>query len=180
MRILPGLLLAALALTACGDTENLYSSAYCRLTFDNSTHNDATLASAMTPTSGGVFVTITASGTTFSFSSNQGLSSTTAMTALEQQRGFSLGYNNGIIVGYGTVDNTFYCYDRECPNCFDPEALPVKSYKITVNTFGIASCSTCHRKYDCNSGGLVSDGDAGTKLTRYRATTTGPYGVLTI
>ncbi len=180
MRIPPVLLLAAtLAFTAC-DTESLYSSAYCRLYFDNSTHNDATLAGAMTPY-GGIFTTITASNSTFTFTNNQGAQSTCNMTAVEQQRGFSLGYNNAIIVGYGSgADGVFYCYDRECPNCFDPDAMPIRSKPISVNEFGIGSCSVCSRKYDLNNGGIVSDGDAGTKLTRYHATTTGPYGILSI
>ncbi|MBM6993997.1 MAG: hypothetical protein I3J02_12180 [Prevotella sp.] len=181
MKPLPLLSLSLLlALCSCGDTQSLYSQAYCRLYFDNSTHNDATLATAMTAYSG-AFVTITASGSQFVFASNQGLSSKVNMTAVDVQRGYVLGMNGGIIVGYGTsADGTFYAYDRECPNCFDVDALPVKSYKLSVNEFGIATCSNCHRQYDMNNGGIVSSGDAGNKLSRYYATTTGPYGMLNV
>ncbi len=169
-----------LVLCSCGDTQELYSRAYCRLFFDNSTHNDATLATAMTPYSG-AYTTITASGKQFSFSNNQGLSSTVNMTAVDVQRGYVLGMNNGIIVGYGSsTDGTFAAYDRECPNCFSPDALPVRSYKLSVNEFGIATCSNCHRQYDLNNGGIVSSGDPGKKLSRYYATTTGPYGMLSV
>lgn len=176
-----GLVLALAALPcACGDTQDLYSNSYCRLYFDNAQHNDATLAGGMTPGSG-VFVTISTSGKQFVFESNQGLNSRVTMTALDERWGFVLGMNGGIIVGYGnSADGTFYAYDRECPNCFDPNALPVRSHKVEVGEFGIAVCHTCHRRYDLNNGGIVSEGEAGKKLTRYRATTTGPYGRLNV
>lgn len=175
------ILLAVIALfSACGDTEELYSRHPCRLFFDNARHNNAILAGAMTVHSN-VFVTIMASGKQFVFASNQGLNSVVNMTALDVQRGYILGMNNGIIVGYGKFEPvTFYAYDRECPNCFDFNALPVRSYPLTVHSSGIATCSKCRREYDLSNGGIVSKGDAGKKMTRYRATTTGPYGILNI
>lgn len=83
-----------MALSACGDTQDLYVKGRCRLYFDNTTHNDATLATAMTPYSG-AFVTITAQNNQFVFTSNQGLSSKVNMTAVDTQRGYILGMNNG-------------------------------------------------------------------------------------
>lgn len=178
-QIIIGLTIIA-TLFACGDTEDLYSRHYCRLFFDNSIHNDATLATAMTPNSG-AFVTITTVGKQFVFTSNQGLSSKVNITAKEEQMGYSLGMNNGIIVGYGaSTDHTFYAYDRECPNCFDVNVIPVRSYKLTVSNFGTAVCGNCHREYNMNNGGMVSKGGNGKKLTLYYATTTGPYGKLNI
>lgn len=174
-------LLAAVAVVAsCGDTQELYSRTYARLVFDNATHSDATLATAMTRHAG-VFVTITTSGKQFVFESNQGLKSRANMTALDERRGYVLGMNGGLIVGYGlSADGTFYAYDRECPNCFDPNNLPVRSYKVTVDNRGIGTCTNCHREYNLYEGGMVNKGDPGNKLTRYRATTTGPYGVLNV
>jgi nitrite reductase/ring-hydroxylating ferredoxin subunit len=169
-----------MALSACGDTQDLYVKGRCRLYFDNTTHNDATLATAMTPYSG-AFVTITAQNSQFVFTSNQGLSSKVNMTAVDTQRGYILGMNNGIIVGYGSsVDGTFFAYDRECPNCYDGNSFSTRSYKISVNEFGIGTCANCQRQYDLNNGGIVSKGDAGNKLSRYYATTTGSYGKLNI
>lgn len=168
------------ALSSCGDTQELYTRAYARLYFDNFTHNDPTLATAMTAHAG-AFVTITASANQFRFVSNQGLSSVANITAIDTQQGFVLGMNGALIVGYGaSVDATFYAYDRECPNCFSPDALPRRSYPIAVSEFGIGTCARCHRQYDLNNGGLVSSGDAGKKLSRYYATTTGPYGMLSV
>ena len=166
--------------SGCGDTEELYSRHFCRFFFDNSIPNDPTLATAMTPNSG-AFVTITASGKQFVFTSNQGLESKANMTAKGERIGYVLGMNNGIIVGYGTsVPPTFLAYDRECPNCFDVNALPMRSYKLSVDEFGTATCAHCHRQYNMNNGGIVSKGDAGKKLTRYYATTSGAYGRLSI
>ncbi|KXB48407.1 hypothetical protein HMPREF1870_00455 [Bacteroidales bacterium KA00344] len=178
-QILIGFAIVA-TLFACGDTEDLYSRHFCRLFFDNSIYNDATLATAMTPNSG-AFVTITIVGKQYVFTSNQGLSSKVNITAKEEQMVAVLGMNNGIIVGYGTsIPSKFYAYDRECPNCFDVNALPVRSYKLTVSDFGTATCAHCHRQYNMNNGGMVSKGDNGKKLTLYYATTTGPYGKLNI
>lgn len=172
--------LLTMGLAGCDKAEDLYSDARAFLYFNNATHNDATLATAMTRYSG-AFVTITARDRRFYFVSNKGLRSEVNMTAIDTQRPMVLGFNNGLIVGYGTsVDGEFYAYDRECPNCFSPNALPVRSYPVAVDDFGRGSCAHCGRGYDLNNGGFVSSGDAGRKLTRYRATTTGPMGSLTV
>lgn len=178
--ILATLLGGLCLLSACGNTEELYSRHYCRLFFDNSVYNNPTLATAMTPGSG-AFVAITGSGKQLIFESNRGLESKVNITAGTEQMGYVLGMNNGIIVGYGTgIEATFYAYDLQCPNCFDPNALPMRSYKLSLGEFGIAHCPRCHRQYNMNNAGIVSKGDPGKKLTRYYATTTGAYGRLTI
>jgi nitrite reductase/ring-hydroxylating ferredoxin subunit len=174
------LLLTLVTLGSCDDAENLYVTNVAHFFFDNSTHNDATLAPAMTP-HGGTFATVTLKNRRLYFTNNQGLSSEVNLTAPDVQRYPKLGYNYSIIVGYGnSVDGTFYAYDRECPNCFSPTAIPVRSYPVSVDEFGKGKCAHCGRSYDLNSGGFVSDGDAGKKLTRYYATTTGPYGTLSV
>ena len=178
--------LTALALYSCSDSQNEYSTSACFFIFDNATHQDATLASAMNASSPGIFCyitkTIKSGATYFSFKSNQGTSSSSIANAIDQKRTVILGYNNGIIVGFGNLDNpaVFYAFDNQCPNCFDPEAIPVKNYPLTLSSNAIATCNTCHREYNMNSGGNISKGDAGKKLTRYRATTGGPLGVLSV
>ncbi len=181
------LILFLVMLVSCGNTENTYTTGTTFFVFDNSTHQDATLASAMNSTSPGVFCIITkgagAGGSTvFSFKNNQGLSSSKTANAVDLRRTSILGYNNAIIVGFGNLDMpaVFYAYDRECPNCFDPDMLPMKSKPLSISNDGIATCSVCHRKYNLNTGGNIISGDAGKSLTRYRAATTGGYGVLTV
>ena len=174
-----------LAVVACVDTQNEFTSRHCYLVIDNATHQDATLASAMTPYSG-VFVTITLANhggaQYFRFQSNQQTSSESIFNAIDQRRSQMLGMNDGLIVGYGLLTDppVFYGYDRECPNCYDDSRVPLRSYALQVGTNGMATCKNCQRQYDLNNGGIVVAGDAGQKLIRYRAATTGPFGVLSV
>jgi len=90
--------------------------------------------------------------------------------------------NNGLIVGYGNLSDPpiFYAFDRECPNCYDDSRVPIRSFPLRMTSNGMAVCQTCQREYDMNNGGNIVKGDGGNKLTRYRASTTGPYGVLSV
>ncbi len=142
----------------------------------------------MTPLSG-IFVTITTTSKSgaqyFVFTNNQGHSSQVVFDAKDKQRQQAgqliLGLNGAIIVGYGfSTSQTFYAYDRECPNCFDSNALPLRSYPLKVNSAGIASCSNCHRTYDLNNGGIIASGNGGKKMTRFHAATTGANGLLIV
>ena len=172
------LLLSVLA--SCGADDNTYS---------NSTHQDATLATAMNPASPGVFCHISyeAASRSFVFASNQGQKSKSSLNAKETEMGFysRIGMNNGIIVGYGNLSTTtsgqyvFYAYDAQCPNCFDYNAIPVKSYPLTMNTAGIATCAKCKRQYNMNTGGNCVN-ESGKGLTTYRSSTTGTLGYLVV
>lgn len=187
--LLPSLVLAVLG--ACTSDDNTYSNFHCNLYIDNSTHQDATLQSAMNPASPGIFCKISYTASprpAYSFASNQGQSSTSAFDAIDTQRGNAsrIGMNNGIYVGYCNLltevsgGYTFVAYDAQCPNCFDYNALPLRNYPIIVNASGMAVCTNCKRQYNLNTGGnctnSTSAGDKG--LTRYRATTAGPLGLL--
>jgi hypothetical protein len=179
--ILP--LLAAL-LGSCGEVTDEYSRYPCYLVIDNLMHNDATLASAMTANTG-VFVTVTITTQSgakyFVFKSNQGTETKTVFYAIDQRRQFILGQNGALIVGYGfSIDGIFYAYDRECPNCFDPNAIPMRSHPLTVSDNGFATCATCHRQYNLNNRGIIAQGDPGKRMTRYHASTTGWNGVLSV
>lgn len=170
-------------LTSCGDTEFEYSSYPAFFIFENDASRSAALASAMNPLSPGIFCRITTSGENyFSFTSNQGLSDRATKTGKDQNRTVRIGVYNetGIMVGYGNLNNppTFYAYDSQCPNCYKNTNLP--RYSLTMNTDGTVECGSCHRKYDMNNDGIVVEGDGGDKLIRYRASTTGPQGVLSV
>ena len=178
-------------LAACTSDDNTYSNYHCNLYIDNSTHQDATLQSAMNPAAPGTFCKISFTSSprpAYSFATNQGQSSPSPFDAIDTQRGNAnrIGMNNGIYVGFANQLTdlkgvyTFVAYDAQCPNCFDYNALPLRSYPITVNSAGIGTCANCHRQYNLNTGGnctnSTSAGDKG--MTRYRATTTGPLGLL--
>lgn len=177
------LILALLLLTACDKAENEYTSQVCFLVIDNSVHQDPTLAAAMTPHSN-VFVTITTVNKSrakyFHFQSSQGGTPTESIfNALDNRRALTVGMNNGLIVGFNVLDNVFYAFDRECPNCFSYYAIPMKSYPLTIGTDNIATCNACSRRYNLNNGGRCEGN--GQKLTRYIAQTpASPYGTLSV
>lgn len=172
------LLLSVVLLTACDNSDFTYSSYHCNFTFDNSTHLDITLASAMNPVVKGVFCRVKyqlkSGAKYFVFENNQGAKSEKIFNAVDDRRQSEhhIGMNNGLIVGYSAYSNTFLAYDDECPDCFDYNAIPVKSYKLTLSTSGIATCNTCHRQFDLNSEGCG--------LTRYRASSSGEFGILSV
>lgn len=177
-------LAVAVLLSACGDTQNEFSSSSCYLVIDNSKHLDQTLATAMNSMSSGVFCIVyeqPRNGVeTYYFLNNHGLSSYKTLNAEDLRRTRVIGaYNaSGIMVGYGSLDGVFYAYDRQCPNCYSETNLP--RYALTMSTDGKAECSRCGREYDMNNGGIISSGEAGNKLMRYRASTTGPQGILSV
>lgn len=185
-KLLVLLAFCALLPTACGDAENEFTIGACYFVFDNSVHQDATLASAMNIMAPGTFCTITKTmrggAQCFDFTNSAGQTSSKNLNAIDTKRTLILGYNDGIIVGFGTLNNPaiFYAFDRECPNCFNPNDIPIRSKPLSVSTNGQASCAVCHRQYDLNNDGFISSGDSGKRLTRYRAATTGPFGVLSV
>lgn len=183
MKTIPYYIIALLTLFAsCDDTEYEYSNYPCNFVFDNNASRSTLLASAMNAQSPGIFCHASVSGKYFVFSTNdsQGRQERVAFNAIDEQRTIALGVYNesGIIVGYGNLNNpaTFYAYDYQCPNCYKEAGLP--RYGLSMDSTGKAKCSNCNREYDMNNGGIISSGDSGDKLIRYRGSTTGPQGVL--
>ncbi len=188
-RPLPLLLAALFLLSAC-NVENEYSSQPCYFAYQNANYLDETLATAMNPQSRGVFCQISethSGGVTYlNFTNNQGLTSQKKETALEQQTNYVIGVNNGIIVGFQTLNDTpnggFAAYDLQCPNCVRRHSgYTNPRYRLTMSTSGIATCSSCGKHYDMNNRGVIQDGEADdVNLTQYVATTTGPFGYLLV
>ena len=179
------LLLMLLFVASCGDIQNEYGNFRPYFVYENNVHQNARLAEAMMPNSG-MFCTVRwqfiSGAQYYVFTNSDGRTSKSILTDLEIQRRYVLGCNNGLIVGYGNLNNppVFYAYDLECPNCFDPQALPLKSKPLQLLADGIAVCRVCNRRYNLNNSGVIVQGERGRKLTRYRAQTTGPYGVLAV
>ena len=167
-------MVVAAAATSCSDAENEYSSYPCRFVFNTARHGQsAALMSAMTGT--GVFckvtTTIRGGAQYYRFENNAGLTDNVIFTQEDKQTTVLLGLNGSLIVGWSNLDDPkqFYAFDGECPNCFSPDAIPVKSRQLTLSTSGMASCAVCHRQYNLNTGGNVASGDNGRKLNRYHA-----------
>ncbi|MCH5307785.1 MAG: hypothetical protein J1E37_06840 [Prevotella sp.] len=182
--------LTLLLLAGC-KADDEYSVWPCRFAYDNMVHQDATLAAAMSNASRGVFCIIsesTRSGKKYlNFQNSNGDSSEQPESAEEQQANFILGINNGIIVGFQTLNTDganggFVGYDIQCPNCARRENNTVNpNYRVSIDDKGIATCSRCHKTYDLNNGGLIRNGQEGdTGLEKYVATTSGPFGVVSV
>ena len=183
------LFLLVILLSSCGDVVDYEYSSYRNFfTFYNDTHQDPILASAMNSLSPGVYCVIKTNFVSgrysFSFENNQGLKSAAPVwfdaIDLRLERWKRIGMNNGLIVGYGNLDNPspFYAYDLQCPNCFNTNAVPLRAYELKISSDGFATCSNCHRRYNLNTGGNIVSGESGKKLIRYRASCTGANGVL--
>lgn len=177
--------LAVLVLGACSEAKFDYSPQKVYFIFNNAVHQDATLQSALNPMSPGVFCRIyedmdyKAKARYFYFESNQGLTSRKKAIAEDTSRTRIIGVYNktGIIVGYGNLSSPapLYAYDSQCPNCYAEKGTT--SFKLSIDSKGIATCPTCKRTYDLNNNGITADGD---KLMKYRATCTGPLGLLMV
>ena len=156
--------LCALIFAACTDADFEYASERCTFFFNNGVYQDATLQSALNPMSPGVFCNI-----------YEG----TESAGEDARRTFTLGLYNksGIIVGFSNLSSpaTLYIYDSQCPNCY--YETQTMSHRLTMDTRGFATCPTCKRQYDLNNRGITSNGK---KLLRYRGSTTGPLGVLSV
>ncbi|MBQ8046590.1 MAG: hypothetical protein IJ196_01515 [Prevotella sp.] len=171
------MLAAMLTLMACGDAGFEYSSFHPNFTFHNDTHQNMALATAMDAMSTGVFCKISCQqrGGAYYFvcQNNRDLTSPPdVFNAGDLQLGSQnrLGMNNGLIVGYSAYGEGFMAYDAQCPDCFDYNALPVKSYPLEISFTGTATCNRCHRTFDMNTRGCG--------LTAYRASTSGAFGIL--
>ena len=178
-------MMGLMLLTACSKDSFDFSSMHARFFYDNSIHQDATLQSALNSMSPGVFCRIyegyEGSSLYFHFESNQGLASKKKATAddLRPTRILGILPSTGVVVGYGNLSSPamLYCYDSQCPNCYAETNMA--NYKLAFDSRGMATCASCKREYDLNNNGLVTNG-SGKKLIKYRVSTTGPLGVLSI
>jgi len=185
------LLTSYLLLLSC-EAENEYSTWPCRFAYDNGTHQDATLASAMNVNVPGMFCLITESvrgGVKYlNFKSNHNTESSLAETEAEKRAEYILGLNNGIIVGFqnAVLDDfgnaKFVAYDVQCPNCVRQYNNTISpNYGVSMDDRGIATCKKCGRQYDLNNGGVLQNGQEGdTGLEKYAASTSGPFGLLSV
>ena len=156
------LALSCWLLAACSADEE-YSTHACRFSYNNMIHNYLV------------------------FENSAGLKSEKVETAEEVEAKFILGLNNGIIVGFQTLNTEgasrgFVAYDVQCPNCVNRTNNTANpNYRVTMENSGIATCSKCGKKYDMNNGGIILNGEEGDRgLDKYVASTTGPNGVISV
>ena len=162
-------------LCSCGETENEYdTSNACFFTFDTQLHNTSIIRHALNPLASGIFVLVTTEMKSGVVAVNAELNDgktheqTLVTTARENYVSYVLGAANGLIIGYSSLGNGLYAFDRQCPNCVHDFAL--YKYPLTWSNNGQwLECNNCKRKYDLNNNGFINEGEKGLKLTRYHA-----------
>ncbi len=160
-------------LAACNEADNMYSSVYCRFTFNTMLYPSCALTRAV-GSAGGDFcmvkavyrngvphLLLTPNRGTFA-ETDLDLTMNTAITG-ERISYATMGHRQGLIIGrslYGQLR----CYDLTCPNCDNNYDLSWSQQSTTDLT-----CNKCHRTYNIDGEyGYVKDGDKGHALTQYR------------
>ncbi len=109
-------------------------------------------------------------------SNAQGTEETIQRTAVDGYSSVYFGISNGFIVGLPTLPEVGadvaspVCFDVVCPNCYNDYSI---SKRLSLREGGFAYCSSCARTYNLNNYGIVSDGDGGRSLFRYRISALG-------
>ena len=180
-RLLP---LMCMLLLAC-DTDNMYSSSYCRFTFNTSLYPSSALTRAVGSTGGDFCIVkavyrngvphlvLTPNRGNFA-STDLDLTMNTAITG-ERISYASMGYRQALVIGrsmYGDLR----CYDLMCPNCDNNHELKWNEGKQME-----LQCSKCRRSYNIDGEyGYVVSGEKGRALTQYRHISYTPNGLLVV
>lgn len=165
--------LSVLLLSSCTEVENTYCRFPCRFVFNMQRHGISLALNTMASTPG-VFCDVSRvlhkGASYFRFATNHQQCDSVIFTQEDALSTVLIGVHNGIIIGFGAFDSPpiFYAYDAQCRNCFDPDAIPVKDYRLSMNTAGMATCKACGRSYNLNTGGNVVSGPSGKNLWRYQ------------
>ena len=167
-------IVAAFSLSSC-DSENEYNINYeCFFSFDTQLHNTSLLLNALNPLAPGIFAQVSYglnNGVrTISVELNDGKHTelTPITTARENYTTWVLGTNSALIIGFSSLGNGLYAFDRQCPNCI--ASYNLYKYPLTwTNNGQWVECKSCKRKYDLNNSGFIVEGDKGSKLIRYKA-----------
>ena len=163
----------SVALTSCTEADNMYSSAYCRFTFNCSLYPSSALTRAVGSTGGDFCIVKTAmrNGIThLLLQPNRGkyaatdldLAMNTAITG-ERISYAAMGYRQGLVIGR-SLSGALRCYDLMCPNCDNNHELAWSSEQAMEMV-----CGKCHRIYNIDGEyGYVKSGEKGRALTLYR------------
>ena len=177
-------LLCCCLLASC-ETDNMYSSAYCRFTFNTSIYPSSALTRAVGST-GGDFCIVKAVSQRgvphLLLTPNRGSYAATDLdltmnTAISGERisYAAMGYKQGLIIGrslYGMLR----CYDLQCPNCDNNYELQWSAQQPLDLV-----CHKCKRTYNIDGEyGYVKNGDKGRALTLYRNVNYTPGGLLLV
>ncbi len=173
-----GTLLAALMLCACtNEVESYYAPIRAFFRFGSVITTPQLLTAVSNP---GQFCTITFSGGYYYFTGPDGSSTTYAATAVDNYG--KPEYVSGFIVGTPAVldlsgNFTLSAFDLVCPNCYTDNAI---QRALSFSSTTTMHCNRCKRTYDLDNGGIVSGGEGGRSLFRYRVSYASGQGLLLI
>ena len=165
-RSIPILLFLSLLLSACRKADTMFCNLPANFTMEH-IYQAPVLYTACNST--GEFCSVTSKGKTFEFSNTKN-TSTVNRTAMNDYAGFYLGLS-GFIVGLPTIPELgqdvshVVCFDLACSNCYHDNGV---TKRLVLQEGGNATCSTCHRTYNLNNVGIISKGEGGKPLYRYR------------
>ena len=172
------LLLSLLTTMSCQKAENEYTSSQCYFSFNASYHNASRLLSVVNAYETYAFVyTQPLNGKAYRVVTDiYGTDATydDITTAEETQRTRIVGLSNGLIIGRSSLDQTLYAFDRQCPNCYQQSGLTAAPLQWASKSYTV-KCTKCGREYSLANGGVVSAGETGSRLMRYRITFDGTY-----
>lgn len=174
-RFLP-LLLLVLTLCGCDKAEDLYAHTAARLTY-NYVNTTPQLLNALNGAGQWCIISYdaaSASSYSYTFTDANG-SSFTSQPLQTVLNGTPISVA-GFIVGTPSIvdmNGRLYpqAFDRVCPNCYE-ETYIQRRLNFHDQT-GHVHCSTCHRVYDLNNGGIITAGENGKKLYRYHVSYAG-------
>ncbi len=162
-----------LCLAACKeDVRNTYSNYPAYFVYKNVSTVPQLNAALNSP---GIFTTIRLDRERVLFSDARGHTTPVNLTAIAGNSSLQMGIA-GFITGLpnmpepGSSILTPVCFDLACPNCYSAYNI---ERKLDLKEGGYASCKACERGYNLNNQGLVSSGQEGHSLFRYRITYSG-------
>lgn len=161
--------LAAVAATGCTDNvEDYYSheAAFLRFT---PVSGVAPLYTALN--SAGMFCTIRIGGSHFYFAGSDGNTQNYPKTAIVESYGTPVCIS-GFVVGISSIPDinmrmSPVAYDLVCPTCYEQSLI---QRTLVFSESEALKCGRCGRVYDLSNGGIIKEGEEGTKLYRYHIT----------
>lgn len=161
------LALVTIILAGCNNAEHTFCSLPAYFVVENTLQEPTVLHTALNNM--GQFCTIRSNGNQYVFADTRN-TGFLPISQLESNRGFYLGLS-GFIVGLPSIpemghdQSRVICFDWACSNCYDDYSV---ARRMTLREEGYVSCSGCGRTYNLNDAGIVSDGEPGRSLFRYR------------
>ncbi len=158
-------------LVSCTQSDSLYCHIPASLVVDNVYQAPALYTAC---NSLGEFCKVTMDGQKIYFQGSKETSSINRV-ALGNYTATILGLG-GLIIGLpdlpeiGKDVSQVVCFDLNCPNCYEQYEGITKRMELSGST---ARCKGCGRTYDLNNLGIVSQGDKGRPLYRYRVSYVG-------